>query len=268
MSIFALLFSFTGRIGRLAYAGILIGTIFVPPLVTIMVAAFIGLPVPHTLVEFQAIANALRAPLAVLNLVVFWIGLAAAVKRLHDLGRSGWVQAKLALALVIVFGVLGFAAALKSTPGIVAGAMLALIATLYSFWIAIQMLFFAGDGGMNDYGPPGGQASEPRLPPRSLASPRRSTPRASARRRRQASDDAARSESLHPFLVGPAFCSNDQARRVTPPARPQAAATAPRLQRAPSRARRVVARAWLPPAHCARKRRARRAPRRRARAAP
>lgn len=178
MSIFALLFSFTGRIGRLAYAGVCLGNLFVPSLATIMLAAIVGLPVPHTLVELLATASALGAPLAVLNLVLVWIGFAAAVKRLHDLGRSGWLHVMLILALVVAFGMLAFAAALQSRPGIVGGGLLALIAILYSAWIGIQMLFFAGDAETNDYGPPDGQAREPqrRAPLSRVDSPMASAP--------------------------------------------------------------------------------------------
>lgn len=163
MSISSLLFSFAGRIGRRAYLGLLLCTIFLPSLATITLAALIGLPIPRTFVEFQATSQALGAPLFALNLIFLWIGLAAATKRLHDLGRSGWVQVISVLAVIIAFGLLGLAAALQNTPGIVGGGLIALIASLYSFWIGIQMLFFPGDAQANDYGPPRGKARKPQL---------------------------------------------------------------------------------------------------------
>lgn len=66
-----------------------------------------------------AIALVVILPLVVFN---FWVGLALAVKRAHDLGHSGWW-------------------------------LLWFLVPIYNIWIGIKVAFFRGTPGPNDYGP-------------------------------------------------------------------------------------------------------------------
>jgi len=88
---------------------------------------------------------------AVVFLATFWPGIAAAVKRLHDLGHPGWyvavfyggtVGAGIALALAVpLFGIAG---ALAGVPFV--------FLMLGALWYSIKMMAFRGTIGPNQYG--------------------------------------------------------------------------------------------------------------------
>ncbi|HXY57915.1 MAG TPA: DUF805 domain-containing protein [Methylocystis sp.] len=157
---FDLLFSFKGRIGRLAYFSVLFGSTIFSILVALAVASVVGFPLPHTPVEYQAAMGALVLPLAPLRLLTMWITLAAGAKRLHDLGRSGWLQLWIGVALIVTLALAAVARAMQSGPFMILAGVLCLVVGLYAIWISIKMLFFPGDEGANDYGSPGGEDEE------------------------------------------------------------------------------------------------------------
>lgn len=105
-----------GRIGRLRYFG------------TGVVLAFIGFIVLATVAAMTngegGGASLLAAPLF---FVLIWASFASSIRRLHDLGMTGWL-------VLILF--------------------IPLVGSLFQFYL----LFAPGDGGPNSYGPPfGGQ---------------------------------------------------------------------------------------------------------------
>lgn len=89
------------------------------------------------------------------TLVTFWIGLAASTKRLHDIGRSGWLLVKL--------GAVGFTSAigigLLSNAGSGAGGLLAMALGLLLVGLNIYLWYLVGfkrgDEGPNEFGLPG-----------------------------------------------------------------------------------------------------------------
>ncbi len=112
--------SFDGRIGRLRYAvlallvpvSVFIVGVVVQNLILVLVEAVAG--------EEAGAAIETLASIAILVLIV-WIGIAAAVRRLHDLGHSGrW-------ALILIVPLVGFV-------------------------VQIALLFGAGKEGENEYG--------------------------------------------------------------------------------------------------------------------
>lgn len=80
----------------------------------------------------------------ILSLAMLWPGLAITAKRLHDRGRTGWLQA-LPLGLVILAIVLAFASGTL-------GAVLGVVAGIVSIWFIIEIGFLRGTRGKNDYG--------------------------------------------------------------------------------------------------------------------
>jgi uncharacterized membrane protein YhaH (DUF805 family) len=86
------------------------------------------------------------------SLVLIWPGFVAMVKRLHDLGHSGWL-------IPGIYGS-GMLAALVSTFAFAAGGIAALLAGLAlvgfgfaALWISIKIAFLRGTVGPNAYGP-------------------------------------------------------------------------------------------------------------------
>ncbi|HYA81369.1 MAG TPA: DUF805 domain-containing protein, partial [Methylocystis sp.] len=81
-------------------------------------------------------------------------------KRLHDLGRSGWLQLWIFLALIVAVASAVAARAAQSSPFMILTGLLCIAVGLYTIWISIKMLFFPGDEGANDYGSPGDEDDE------------------------------------------------------------------------------------------------------------
>ncbi len=168
MNIFWLLFSFKGRIGRIAYAGVAFGVPLVMLVFMLIAANMLGIPLPKTAEDVRTTVEALQpllGPLFLVDIIMFWIGLAALVKRLHDIGKSGWLYLYILIGFFVSGFVRGLGAGMQSAPVLVVGGILLLIVTLYMLWIILQVLFCKGDADPNDYGAPGGGSDEPAKSP-------------------------------------------------------------------------------------------------------
>ena len=147
MSLTQLLFGFKGRVGRLTYA-----IMFVSMIAASLVAIkALGLSIPN---KKAADVDMMMLPASLLvlgiNILVMWISLAIGAKRLHDLDKSGWWQliGIANLPIILLGGILSLI--FPPVALVVTAAMF--IIGLWSLWIAIQMLFFPGSPGANDYG--------------------------------------------------------------------------------------------------------------------
>jgi uncharacterized membrane protein YhaH (DUF805 family) len=163
MSIFQIVFSFKGRIGVGTFwaaslsAGVLLGLVF---------AIFAG---AHDGFFEQAAKfwqHPEETPIAIwFCLPVFiWVTAAINVKRLHDLDMSGWWTLFFCVPILISAIAVDLARA-GVDSGNVAYSLISLplslgslLASLYSFWISIQMMFFPGDKQPNNFGPETGSA--------------------------------------------------------------------------------------------------------------
>ena len=137
MGVLSFLFSSDGRVGRLAY---LLGT-----LVFALVGGLLLMALGHEAgVKDQGLV------LTLVETVVGFASLASCLalgtKRCHDLNRSGWwLFAGLAALFVAVF--VYFVVPVLGAVGMIG-------AGLFSIWQTIQLLFFKGDAGTNDFGAP------------------------------------------------------------------------------------------------------------------
>ena len=131
MDIQTLLLSFEGRVNRKRYWLTIIG-LTVAVIILIVIAGLLD-SVLGTQINFgDTTVNTLNGPVAVpiqigvLTLIVYvlqlWPGLALAVKRCHDRGRSGWF-------LLLQF------------------------IPLVNIWVVIEILFLKGTTGPNRFGP-------------------------------------------------------------------------------------------------------------------
>jgi uncharacterized membrane protein YhaH (DUF805 family) len=144
-----LLFSFQGRIDRTTY-------------VVFFLASIALAIVNHLLIPAKP-APSLFLPLLIYGVAQLWVALAMGAKRLHDLGHSGWLQLLWLVSLVMsaIGSVLAAFSPLLGLPIF----LLALAISLWSLWLLVQMLFFAGQPGTNDYGDhPNLEAFEAGLP--------------------------------------------------------------------------------------------------------
>jgi uncharacterized membrane protein YhaH (DUF805 family) len=131
MSIGTLLFSFRGRINRMPYW-------------LVSIAVMIVMAVPFALVAASGVWQSAML-LLLLLIPLIWIGLALAVKRLHDRNKSAW--------WLVIFYVL---------PGIMEGigefagdaeVVLLIASSALSIWALVELGFLRGTAGPNDYGP-------------------------------------------------------------------------------------------------------------------
>ncbi len=153
MQILDFLFSYRGRVGRLAYFA---GTTAVGTVVGLL-AAVLG-SIGH------GGAPGKPSALMLLLLPALWPILALNIKRYHDLGMSGWWTAfPIGTLLVGVFGFLALLAGGSTRSGGLAGTGIVLtigflVLLLVSLWNMIRLMFFSGEAGANQYGhrPPSG----------------------------------------------------------------------------------------------------------------
>jgi uncharacterized membrane protein YhaH (DUF805 family) len=131
MSIGTLLFSFRGRINRMPYWLVSLAMLIV------MAAVFV-------LVGFSGVWQS-AVLLLLLLIPSIWIGVALAVKRLHDRNKSAW--------WLVIFYVL---------PGILEGigefagdaeVVLLIASSALSIWALVELGFLRGTAGPNNYGP-------------------------------------------------------------------------------------------------------------------
>jgi uncharacterized membrane protein YhaH (DUF805 family) len=167
MNIIWLLFSFQGRIGRLAFLGALIVMIVASLAFTLGTAAYMGAPLPPKSPEdFRALAQA-RSQLLIPNLLwmafLYWIHFAISAKRLHDIGRSGWLNLKIFLAFAGAGFVAGIGMGMHVDAVIMVGGGLVVLVGLYALWIALLQFFKRGDEDANDYGDPPGAGGKTQM---------------------------------------------------------------------------------------------------------
>lgn len=87
--------------------------------------------------------------MAIAFIVSVWIGLATSVKRLHDLGRSGWWLVPLYVVGLIGSGIAQVARAPGPQPGTELFGLIGLVVSLLPL---IYLGAFSGQHGLNQYG--------------------------------------------------------------------------------------------------------------------
>lgn len=98
-----------------------------------------------------AVQMVLAMPL--FGLMILWMQMAASVRRLHDMGRSGWVLAKW-MAVFLGIGVV-FAVAASLLPN--AGGIGAFLLSVgYMLWMGAQLGLRKGEAQRNAHGEPPG----------------------------------------------------------------------------------------------------------------
>lgn len=136
MSIIELYFGFHGRIGR--------KTFWLASLVPSIIQAIVwvgykSLPIPSPVLAF--VAGVAVFAMVMLN-----------AKRLHDVGKSGWWQLISLLGIPLIIG--AYLALFWNSPLVsLALSISAMVTSLAGLWIVIQMWFFQGASGDNDFGP-------------------------------------------------------------------------------------------------------------------
>lgn len=115
-------FSYSGRLNRKAYwlKGIILLSLvaFAVQFALVLLAVLITMPLSMNEGVATGVSTLFSLPLIVFQL---WAGSAVAVKRAHDLGHSGWW-------------------------------LLTMLIPFWNIWVAIQLAFFRGTSGANDFG--------------------------------------------------------------------------------------------------------------------
>ena len=129
MALRQLLFSFRGRIGRVALLAIaLVNLVFV----SVLIGATLGI-MPSTFLSTETSLRVVLSVVVAAWILAAWIGLASTVKRLHDIDHTGhhcwWIYGQgvvisasneplfAPLSLVVSFGVLAYLIFMPGTPG-------------------------------------------------------------------------------------------------------------------------------------------------------
>jgi uncharacterized membrane protein YhaH (DUF805 family) len=118
----SLLFSFQGRINRAKFWFVHLAMWVVMAVVYGMVFGGAALSTDPE-AALKSVGTVAGVILAVLNILAFWIGLAAGVKRWHDRNKSGW------------------------------WVLIALVPVIGGLWYLIECGFLPGTAGPNTYGP-------------------------------------------------------------------------------------------------------------------
>jgi uncharacterized membrane protein YhaH (DUF805 family) len=132
--------SFSQRLNRLRYACYQLTTALIMACIGILMAVFAG--ASEAINPLGKTAVLVVGGLLILVLLVYLVVLA--VRRLHDLGHSGW--------LVLVWIAAGFAPLAIAMAGMGATAML--LASVIQPLMTLYLLAAAGTPGMNPYGTP------------------------------------------------------------------------------------------------------------------
>lgn len=151
MKLLASLFSFEGRIGRLAFVGLFLPVFLVPqPIGKVILQGVQEEWIPSQ--DLYTLAKPVAFLLAIL-LMASCVSLAAIVtKRLHDLGDSGWPHLKRMLLAGVV-------AAIAYPLSCKLGSLVLLpfaFLLAYPLFIGVMLATVPGQTGMNDFGPPPG----------------------------------------------------------------------------------------------------------------
>jgi uncharacterized membrane protein YhaH (DUF805 family) len=146
MGVVSFLFSFKGRVGRLAYV---LGTVGFNLTAYLIVTALMMSVDPQSVMLGQPV-NAWLVVCGIISCVLMISTIvstyALGVKRFHDLNKSGWWMLA-GFGAIMAASVIAFAVPLLGFIGMVA-------ACLLSLFLGIQLVFFKGDTGPNDYGNP------------------------------------------------------------------------------------------------------------------
>jgi uncharacterized membrane protein YhaH (DUF805 family) len=146
MAILGFLFSFNGRIGRLAYG---IGTSVPMMAATALLLLFVDFSAVGTSMQAGQMPEISRSAILFGGafIIVSFISCAAlGAKRFHDLDQSGWMMLApmglyaLAMVAMTISMPLGFIATFASY--------------LYSGWQMLRLVCFQGTPGVNSFGPP------------------------------------------------------------------------------------------------------------------
>jgi uncharacterized membrane protein YhaH (DUF805 family) len=135
------LFSWSGRLGRLAYFGY--------SMVLVAVLLVLGLIL---LLPLRNAENGLGVGIAIgaiLVLMGLFGGFCLAAKRLHDLNMSAWHYAWIILVPAFLNGL---GAAIKQTGMELPGLLTSLVGSVISLGVGLFLLFWPGTDGANDYG--------------------------------------------------------------------------------------------------------------------
>ena len=166
MGLFALLFSFKGRIRRTQFwlgqlALIMVAVVLGAVVGASVVAALKGTGLGHsghmTPAEAQKIFMVAAGPMIALWIPMMWIGLALGAKRLHDRAKSAWwllafhVPGLLFWTTPALFG--------KSAPGI--ALLVAVAAVVMGLWYLIELGFLPSAPGPNPYDGAGSDVPSP-----------------------------------------------------------------------------------------------------------
>ena len=138
MSVFEILLSFQGRIGRTTWWVASIGLSFLQIFTAFVLLKMLG-------------TDAKSSAMPLLQLAYLWPILALNTKRLHDRNKSGWWQ--LAPWAGLLFSLLGLALLQAKLSGL--GLILSLagfVVTLMGLWVLIELMFFPGSAESNDHG--------------------------------------------------------------------------------------------------------------------
>ncbi len=162
MKLTATLFSFQGRIGRLAFIGHFLPVLLIPQLIG--KGVLLAIQEEYFLPEFYWLLKPLGFFLVFL-LLASCVSLAAiATKRLHDLDQSGWPHLQRMLLAGVVAGVFSV---LSTTL-----ALLPIVFLLgYPLFLIIMLAAVPGQTGANDYGPPPGKDASKGQSPERVAAP-------------------------------------------------------------------------------------------------
>jgi uncharacterized membrane protein YhaH (DUF805 family) len=135
------LFSWSGRLGRLAYFG------YSMLLITILVV--LGLILLLPLYNAQSGMGVGIAIAAILALAAIFGGFCLAAKRLHDLDMSAWHYAWIILVPAFFNGL---GTAMQKSGSELSGLVVSLIGSVISLGVGLFLLFWPGTDGTNRFG--------------------------------------------------------------------------------------------------------------------
>lgn len=165
MSFLNLLFGFSGRIGRSTFWFAHLAVIGLWVVFLLIYGTSLGAFIDPAKIQSKSSAaatlSAILGPLAIMLLLSMWMNAALAVKRLHDRDKSFlWAIAMFSPNIVFWLIVLtaGFATAMAS-----AFTWLSIFQVVATLWYLIELGFFPGTEGPNQFGPDPGDPSAPGL---------------------------------------------------------------------------------------------------------
>lgn len=155
-----LFFGFRGRIGRQTFwlASLLPTALYIPSMLEayqrLKLAMVIATSKAPQFADLMTHRNAGGTSFsAILALIALYIMITLNAKRLHDLGKSGWMQGIAVVGFPMAIGGFG----MMFIPSMATLGWLlclgSLVFSLWGFWIVIQIWFFAGQPGSNPFGP-------------------------------------------------------------------------------------------------------------------